>query len=161
MASPLKASVHPNNSVRLRKTLAAGWTFSTNSSSGCEGAESVRVSTTIWARRRAESGSRWRPAGSKLPVGKGLRRIQRQQVHVACERQMLEAVVENVRVHLKALFRSLPAAKAVGAYDEGNFRKRARQKRRLVADFLRVRRGGLPRAPGRSSLPCCCGRTLA
>ena len=30
----------------------------------------------------------------------------------------------------------LPAAKAVSAYDEGNFRKHAGQKRRLVADFL-------------------------
>ena len=52
---------------------------------------------------------------------------------------MLETVVENVRVHMETPFRSLPAAKAVSAHDERNFRKHAGQKRRLIADFLRLR----------------------
>ena len=74
---------------------------------------------------------------------------------------MLEAVVENVRVHLEALFRSLPAAKAVGAHDERNFRKHAGQKRRLIADFLRVRAAACSGRHDDHLLPCCCGRTLA
>jgi len=77
--------------------------------------------------------------GEQKPVGNGLRCIQCQQVHVAGERQMLEAVVENVRVHLETLFRSLPAAKTVGADDERNSRKHTGQNRRLIANLTRVR----------------------
>ena len=56
---------------------------------------------------------------------------------------------------------SLPAAKAVGAEDDGNLRKHAGQKRRLVADFLRLWPAARAGWNDDHRLPCCCGRTPA
>jgi hypothetical protein len=55
---------------------------------------------------------------------------------------MLEAVIQNVRVHLEAFFRRLAGTKTIGAQDDGDAGKHASQQRRLIANLSRLGRAG-------------------
>jgi hypothetical protein len=78
--------------------------------------------------------ARWK----KVSVRKLLGDIQRDDIYIALERPMLEPVVQKVNIHLKALFRQLPAAVAVCTDDDRNLREHSGEQRRLIAYLARV-----------------------
>jgi hypothetical protein len=94
-------------------------------------------------------------------IGKFLGDVEHDHIYVAGQCQVLEAVIENMHIHIEAFFRCTPGVITTVGYDDGNLRKSPSEPRWLIADFPRVGRAFPRRVDGNqigtssAAIPAC------